>query len=157
MGHEQGVRLFSKNLMRTAWHRVGVPRDIALGLADIDIDGVTVVKSNYALNAWMINGYESIRTPGTSTKFEGRVDFFLARRGTGQGDVPIPTCWNLVFYILLTMLDRDDSSQRYLRGRDKLVTETEKLHLPTISSTLGKNLDDSSLYTRNGIKECLHQ
>ena len=43
----------SMNLVRIACHRVGLPRDKELWLADIDIDGVTVLKSNHALNAWM--------------------------------------------------------------------------------------------------------
>ena len=73
--------------MMTAWRRVAVLRDIALSLAEIDIDGVTVVKSNHALNAWMKQGYESVRTPGTQTTFAGAIESFSTQRGTGQGDV----------------------------------------------------------------------
>ena len=42
--------LVSRNLMRMAWFRTGVPLEIAQWLAGIDINGVTVIKSNHALN-----------------------------------------------------------------------------------------------------------
>ena len=43
--------------MRMAWHRAGVPLDIAQWLADIDIDGVTVTGS--LLQPMMWNRIES--------------------------------------------------------------------------------------------------
>ena len=110
----------SKNLMRMAWHRAGVPLDIAQWLAEIDINGVTVIKSNHALNTWVKRGYAGVCQPGAQASFTGAVESFSAKRGTGQGNVPSPACWNLVFDILLTMLNRDDTPPRYVRGRDNI-------------------------------------
>ena len=96
------------------------PLDIAQWLAEIDINGVTVIKSNNALNTWTNQGYAGICQPDEQSSFSGAVKSFSATRGTEQGDVPSPTCLNLVFNILLTMVDCDDTPAKYVRRRDKI-------------------------------------
>ena len=65
-----------------------------------------------------------------------------------QGGLPNPTCWNLVFDILLTMLDRDDTPPRYDRGRDNIsdaARETafaDNLHSMASSHTVLKRKAD---------------
>ena len=60
----------SKNLMRMAWHRAGVPLDIAQWLAEIDINGVTVIKFNHALNTWVKRGYYGVCQPGAQLQVQ---------------------------------------------------------------------------------------
>ena len=59
-----------KNLMRMAWHRAGVPLDIAQWLTEIDINGVTVIISNHALNTWVRQGYTGVCQPGAQASLQ---------------------------------------------------------------------------------------
>lgn len=103
----------SKNVMRMAWRRVGVPKDVTEWLVTLDIAGTTVVRTPYAIEQWNINGYNSVITNDDMAQTPegiernpilGMLQAFSAERGTGQGDVTSPTCWNSVFDILLTAL-----------------------------------------------------
>jgi hypothetical protein len=52
----------SKNIQKIAWSRMGVPADVVDWLVDMDTDGVTVVRSPYALEKWDTHDYRSIIT-----------------------------------------------------------------------------------------------
>ena len=50
----------SKNLMRLAWRRLGVPKDVAEWLVEMDINGVTIVRTPFAAEQWNKHGYHSV-------------------------------------------------------------------------------------------------
>ena len=50
----------SKNPIRIAWHRAGVPQDIAQCLVETDKKGVMVIKSNHVINTWIKYGYAGV-------------------------------------------------------------------------------------------------
>ena len=125
----------SKNLMRIAWYRHGVPADIIKYLVDMDIEGPTVARTPHAAAAWDDLPYKCVDTPhqptpGLPDLVMQLLDSFVAARGTGQGDVTSPPCWNAIFDILLTALQRDEIAHGYtrlLRGADQshyIATET---------------------------------
>ena len=124
----------SKNVMRIAWSRLGVPDIWLQWLVGMDEGGMTVVRTPQAVNTWNKTGRqgfrnrgkrirqtlidEQYRCPGTTprrpdeqeqveTADENMADGFIATRGTGQGDVTSPTCWAALFDILLTALHMD--------------------------------------------------
>ena len=124
----------SKNVMRIAWSRLGVPDILLQWLVGMDEGGMTVVRTPHAVSTWNRTGRqgfrnrgkrksqtvidEQYRCPGTTsptsagqeqgeTADENMADGFLATRGTGQGDVTSPTCWAALFDILLTALHMD--------------------------------------------------
>ena len=104
----------SKSIQKIAWSRLGVPEDVVDWLTDMDTDGVTVVRSPYALSQWGIQDYRSVLTelqPSSPPSLQApSVIPFQAIRGTGQGNPDSPTCWNAAFDIALTalMLDSRD-------------------------------------------------
>ena len=116
----------SKNIMRIAWRRLGVPKDVVEWLVEMDINGVTIVRTPYAAEQWNKHGYQSVQLPdgadcpvSSSTPIEALLEAFTATRGTGQGDVTSPTCWLALFDILLLALHRDSVSStttRLVRG-----------------------------------------
>ena len=98
-----------------AWRRLGVPEDVADWLVDMDVAGVTVVRSPFSQARWEENAYMSVRTfsvpPSTHKQSmvysNESVKPFACDRGTGQGNTDSPTCWNAVFDIALTALSLD--------------------------------------------------
>ena len=115
----------SKYIMRIAWHRLGVPEDIANWLVSMHEDGVTVIRSEQATEAFYTSAYNGIihSQQNPPPDMGGRVnndeqqyldilaESFDAERGTGQGDIPSPTCWNAVLDILLAALRKDQSER----------------------------------------------
>ena len=105
----------SKNLQAIAWRRLGVPDDVADWLVDMDVNGVTVVRSPFSQARWEEDAYMPVRSfsfPPSTTKMplvypKNTVQPFVCDRGTGQGNTDSPTCWNAVFDIALTALSLD--------------------------------------------------
>jgi hypothetical protein len=105
----------SKNIMRLAWARLGVPIPWVQWLVGLDEHGTSVVRTPHAVKAWDKHGTNGIKikrrknrqTEATSGEEQDDMEGFIAERGTGQGDVLSPSCWGAVFDILLTMLDID--------------------------------------------------
>ena len=79
----------SKNIQKIAWSRLGVPKNVVDWLTDMDTDGVTVVRSPYALSQWAIHDYRSVLTelqPSSPPPLQApSVMPFQAIRGTGRG------------------------------------------------------------------------
>ena len=116
----------SKNLMRLAWHRHGVPDDLIDYLVSMDMDGPTIPRTPHASSMWTQRPYScvnSIHQPFTNDDpVTQLLASFTAERGTGQGDVTSPACWNAIFDILLTALNRDEANSgtcRFLRSTDQ--------------------------------------
>ena len=124
----------SKNAMRIAWSRLGVPDIWLQWLIRMDETGMTVVRTPHAVSTWNKAGRQGFRNRGKRKRQEANddqyrcpgttgptmeepeqdeivdtntTDGFLAARGTGQGDVTSPTCWVALFDILLTALHMD--------------------------------------------------
>jgi Ulp1 family protease len=122
----------SKNVMKLAWTRLGVPDDWVRWLVGMDEKGTTTVRTPHAIDIWNKHGasglsrrsrqrkkhshnvYDKFRCPGTVPRQDTEDDQqeatgpgFHAVRGTGQGDVTSPTCWAAIFDILLTALHMD--------------------------------------------------
>jgi len=115
----------SKNIQKIAWSRMGVPSDVVDWLVDMDTDGVTVVRSPYALEKWDTHDYRSIITTqqpdSPPSSHPATVIPLTATRGTGQGNPDSPTCWNAVFDIALTALTIDAQergTEQYATGKD---------------------------------------
>ena len=125
----------SKNVMRLAWARLGVPLSWIQWLIALDDNGLTVVRTPHAVRMWDKKGRKGFRrkdkklpsrqkgivTNGETIEDKSSEDTalgFVAERGTGQGDVMSPTCWGAVFDILLTMLALDAEHQkgRWIKG-----------------------------------------
>ena len=127
----------SKNVMKLAWTRLGVPDDWVQWLVGMDEKGTTTVRTPHAIDIWNKQGaaglnrrtrkrinrgsnvFERFRCPGTSSPDvmnDEQQDVsgpgFHAVRGTGQGDVTSPTCWAAIFDILLTALHMDIQAKR---------------------------------------------
>ena len=51
----------SKNMMRIAWRRVGVPLDVTEWLVQLDENGTTVVRTPFAVEQWNLRGYHAIK------------------------------------------------------------------------------------------------
>ena len=128
----------SKNLMRIAWRRLGVPGDVADWLVEMDIGGVTVVRSPLAQERWETDGYLSVTSysippsvqPADMVYQKYDVRPFVCARGTGQGNPDSPTCWNAVFDIALTALEMDAeyrATVHYAAGADGTSYESSEV------------------------------
>ena len=73
---------------------MGIPSSLAEYVINLDLDGHTVVRSPLAQRAHQANPYAGVLHLS-----------FYAQRGTAQGDVTSPACWNAVYDILLTALE----------------------------------------------------
>ena len=87
----------SKNLMRIAWHRHGVPLDILQYMVNMDLDGPTVVRTPHAAVTWEDDPYVCVDSihqpqPNHANLVTQLLGSFIADRGTGQGDVTSPAC-----------------------------------------------------------------
>ena len=125
----------SKNVMKLAWTRLGVPEDWVQWLVGMDEHGTTIVRTPHSIGIWNNQGavgltrrtrkqrprqvYDRFICPGTvlqQDSDDGQQEIsglgFHAIRGTGQGDVTSPTCWAAIFDILLTALHMDGHEQR---------------------------------------------
>ena len=112
----------SKNIMRLAWSRLGVPDDWLEWLVAMDVNGLTVVRTPHAIKIWDKHGMDKFTTRTKHTSERARLEEFVcpgreprhsvdddanptagsdelsaegfsAERGTGQGDVTSPACW----------------------------------------------------------------
>eukprot|EP01041_Mallomonas_annulata_P042131 gene42131-biopygen6183 len=119
----------SKNAMMMAWLRLGVPRDIALWLVELDRSGVAMLRTPAAKKAWKDRHYQGIQAPGNLYSDSMRpisqnqllsavlVEALDAERGMGPGDVTTsPLCWTALFDILLHMLDAAGRNPFMRRG-----------------------------------------
>ena len=107
----------SKNIMKLAWTRLGVPDDWVQWLVGLDVGGTTTVRTPHAINIWNTAGVKGLRQrtcrrsetrcPDDASNAGYIAEGFHAVRGTGQGDVTSPTCWAAIFDILLTALHID--------------------------------------------------
>ena len=108
-------------------------------LVDMDVAGVTVVRSPFSQARWEEDAYMSVRTfsvaPSTSKQpmvyLKAAVQPFTCDRGTGQGNSDSPTCWSAVFDIALTALSLDSQ----FRGTEHFATAANGNTMQ--SSTIG--------------------
>ena len=71
MQFSDGYDAVSKNLQAIAWRRLGVPDNVADWLVDMDVAGITVVRSPFSPARWEEDAYMSVRTfsvPPSTTK-----------------------------------------------------------------------------------------
>ena len=116
----------SKNVMRMAWTRLGLPKEWANWLVQLDEQGMTAVRTPHAVKTWNNKGRRGFRckqirrargtdgergnTTDDDWTTDNRAAGFIPLRGTGQGDVMSPACWAAVFDILLTALEIDEKA-----------------------------------------------
>jgi ribonuclease HI len=131
----------SKNVLRFAWSRLGVPKNISNFLVSLDEGGHTIVRTPYSQNKWNRKRYAGFPEGTEKTK----ALFLDAVRGTGQGDVGSPLNWDALFDILLCALSMVKENRFYTHG------STERLYpIPDIAYA-----DDllSGMSTMEGIQE----
>ena len=86
----------------------------------MDSEGTTVARTPHAAAASDDLQYKCVDTPhqpnpGLLDLVMQLLDSFVAARGTGQGDVKSPSCWNAIFDIFHTALQRDEIAHGYTR------------------------------------------
>ena len=103
--------------MEISWSRLGVPTVTAHWLAAMDIDGLTAIRSPWALSTWArssaagFSDRPSLDTPCT----------FRRERGTPQGDVSSPHNWIGFFDIALCALELDRHDPMVMRPHGAVV------------------------------------
>jgi hypothetical protein len=97
----------SRNFLRLAWTRLGVPAECVAWLTGLDEGGSTYVSSPHL--------YDNIEPRTTEEMLDSDGHFlsnsaqgFTAIRGVGQGDSSGPLCWIAVFDVLLCWVDAQD-------------------------------------------------
>ena len=107
--------VISKNHQAIDWYRLSVPDNEADWLVDMDIAGVTVVRSSFSQARWEEDAYMTVRSfsvPLSTTKKpmvypKNTVWPFACDRGTGKRNTDSPTCSNVVLDIGLSALSLD--------------------------------------------------
>ena len=84
-----------KALVVAALMRLGVPQDIAQYLIDLDKDGKTIVKTQFAAEMLRKFGMAAAVLEGQSTF--SVVLAFIAVNGIGQGDTTSSTIWKVIY------------------------------------------------------------
>ena len=110
----------AKKAMDASWQRLGVPAATAHWIAHLDDQGPTAVRSPWALEAWLREGYNGFGT-GTSPTRPGT---FFRERGTPQGDVSSPHAWTAFFDIALRALDMTDPASHFRMPTSRSATAT---------------------------------
>ena len=87
-----------KTLVVAALMRLGVPHDVAQYLIDLDKNGRTVVKTQFAAEILRKYGMSATTLDGESSI--NVVLAFIAINGIGQGDATSSTIWKAIFDIL---------------------------------------------------------
>jgi hypothetical protein len=105
----------TKELLKLAWIRLGVPLDIAVWLVDMDKVSHTVVRSPWARSVFANSSYSGF-TANTNQLQDPA--FFHPMRGVAQGDVPSPLNWVAFFDILLRALEYRDPQFKDVMIRD---------------------------------------
>jgi hypothetical protein len=103
----------SKNTLRFAWTRLGVPTELADLLVSLDEEGHNIVNTPYSQEQWLKHGYKGFTTP---------LLYFTGERGAGQGDVGSPLNWIAAFDILLCALSSVDEGHFYIRRHNNILT-----------------------------------
>jgi hypothetical protein len=120
----------AKEVLLQSWCRLGVPYSIADFMVGMDRDGFTVIKSDLAQAVMEEKGTEAFGGDG--------LGMFMAKRGTGQGDVVSPLNWDVFYDIMLTALDGEGDSF-YIRSTNEEMVEQGDLaysdDLVSISAT----------------------
>jgi hypothetical protein len=104
----------SKNVLRSAWARLGVPPDIAHWLTALDIGGGVIPKSPSARHHLATTPAHMFPRVGTTNRIPC---FFDTKRGVGQGCPLSPLIWAAVFDILLRALLIADSPATMIPAR----------------------------------------
>ena len=135
---EKAFDSVSRAFVIAAWMRLGVPRDIAHYLVELDAKGRTIIKSQHAQYVLEKYGmWASTLHPSTWSS----VQAFLARDGFGQGDTPSAYGWDAVFDIQLVCLDA--VVDFLFKRRRQLVAGTPS-HLPA-TAPVGVQISSISL------------
>jgi len=99
----------SKNLMKLAWSRLGVPDDTLEWFLDLDHQGLTFIWSPHMADNCEPRSEAAMRSK--DGHFIHKSDLgFVAQRGCGQGDTLSAAVFTAVYDILLTLLDPDDQT-----------------------------------------------
>ena len=91
----------SKDMIRLAWERVGVPAPFVDWPIALDADNHTIVRTEWAVASWDAAEYEAFAKEAG----DGRIPYFHPDRGTGQGDTSSPATWVVFFDIVLRALE----------------------------------------------------
>jgi len=107
----------TKGHITLAWHRMGVPIELAQFLRNLDEDGQTMVKSPIAQKTWKEKGSKGFRDSSLAADVD--VMMFNPQRGVGQGDVHSPYSWIALYDILLASLAaaQDDPNWDFCSSR----------------------------------------
>ncbi len=84
----------NKQVMRIAWIRLGVPADIAEYLTELDMDGLTLIKSPHASKVYHHIGKAAVISTETT---ENTAEAYVAQDGIGQGDSTSATAWMISY------------------------------------------------------------
>ena len=106
----------SKQALRFSWIRLGVPTHIADFLVSLDEMGHTIVRTPYSAKLWEKKKYAGF------TGNRKRKSFFIAARGTGQGDVGSPINWDAAFDILLCALSSVKEDRFYTQDSSGILS-----------------------------------
>ena len=91
-----------KSILTMSWERLGVPKQIANYIVNLDRECLTVPLTPHAKQLLHLYGRQAFSLAPTS---EQNARGFFGITGTPQGDTPSPTNWNAAFDILLRALE----------------------------------------------------
>jgi hypothetical protein len=102
-----------KSILVMSWERLGVPKDIANYIVDLDRECLTVPLTPHAKHLLHTRGRQAFSlNPTSATNARG----FFGVTGTPQGDTPSPTNWNAAFDILLRALEAANLHPFFIRS-----------------------------------------
>ena len=96
MGHKKAFDSPSKNVLKFAWSRLGVPTDFAEHLVSLGENSPTIIRSNYATDIMDRQGPQVFQNITNNPDDPTIPSMFTPERGVAQGDVASPTNWNAV-------------------------------------------------------------
>ena len=118
----------SKNLLKLAWTRMGVPETIVNWLINIDIGGRTYIKTPLAIHI--------AHTTETKKISDTILQYFIGECGVGQGDTQGPITYNVAIDILHTMLSLGLAEDYYTRDDNQRLRKQPAIGFADDFSTL---------------------
>ena len=106
-----------KSILVMSWERLGVPKNIANYIVDLDRECLTVPLTPHAKRLLHTGGRQAFSLDPTSAL---NARGFFGVTGTPQGDTPSPTNWNAAFDILLRALENANLHPFFVRSGSSL-------------------------------------
>ena len=118
----------SRSIQRMAYHRLGIPKEVAKYMTDLDENGPVIVRAPFSTN--IVNNIKRSQIQDKDLAFNGW-------KGLGQGDPGSPQGWSAVADIMLTCLKTQDTRLFYQTHTGRVLENDPYMYVDDLIEAAG--------------------